>query len=261
MTNVQIAFLLSTFAGLSTGVGSIIALAHRRPGPRFLGASLGLSAGVMIFVSMVELLPKASQLVAGSVGEARAGWVAFGAFLLGVLLVAVIDRMVPSEVNPHEPIDSEAYRRALLMRTGLMTAFALAIHNFPEGFATFMAAMADPALGLPVAVAVAIHNIPEGVAVAVPVYQATGSRQRAFLYSFASGLAEPLGALAGYLILAPFLTDTVTGITFAGIAGIMVFVSVDELLPSAHEFGDHHAAVYGVMGGMAVMGVTLLILG
>ncbi len=184
-----------------------------------------------------------------------------GLILLGVLLVALIDRMVPSEINPHEPLDSEAYRRALLMRTGMMTAVALAIHNFPEGFATFMAAIADPTLGLSVAIAVAIHNIPEGVAVAVPVYQATGSRQRAFWYSFTSGLAEPFGALIGYLVLAPYLSDMVTGITFAGIAGIMVFVSVDELLPSAHEFGEHHAAVYGVMGGMAVMGVTLLILG
>lgn len=261
MDNVQIAFLLSLFAGLATGLGSIIALARRRPGPRFLGASLGLSAGVMIFVSMVELLPKAQLLVSDSVGAERAGWVAFGAFLLGVALVGIIDRMVPSEVNPHEPLDSEAYRRALLMRTGVMTALALAIHNFPEGFATFMAALADPKLGVPVAAAVAIHNIPEGVAVAVPVYQATGSRQRAFWYSFTSGLAEPLGALVGFLVLAPFLSDLVTGITFAGIAGIMVFVSVDELLPSAHEFGDHHAAVYGVMGGMAVMGVSLLILG
>lgn len=261
MSNVQIAFLLSAFAGLATGLGSIIALAHRRPGPRFLGASLGLSAGVMIFVSMMELVPKGRQLVAGTLGDHRAGWVVLGAFLLGVLLVALIDRMVPSEINPHEPLDSEAYRRALLMRTGMMTAVALAIHNFPEGFATFMAAIADPTLGLSVAIAVAIHNIPEGVAVAVPVYQATGSRQRAFLYSFTSGLAEPFGALIGYLVLAPYLSDMVTGITFAGIAGIMVFVSVDELLPSAHEFGEHHAAVYGVMGGMAVMGVTLLILG
>ncbi len=261
MGNVWFAFALSLFAGLATGLGSIIALARRRPGPRFLGASLGLSAGVMIYVSLVELLPQARGLVAGAVGASLAGWVAIGAFFIGVLIVGVIDRLIPSEINPHEPVDSEAYRRAMLMRTGMMTALALAIHNFPEGFATFMAALTDPQIGLPVAVAVAIHNVPEGVAVAVPVYQATGSRSRALLYSFGSGLAEPAGAVIGYLVLAPFLTDLVTGLTFSVIAGIMVFISVDELLPSAHEFGDHHSAVYGVMAGMAIMGASLLLLG
>ncbi len=261
MGNVWFAFGLSLFAGLATGLGSIIALARRRPGPRFLGASLGLSAGVMIYVSLVELLPQARGLVSGAVGASLAGWVAIGAFFIGVLIVGVIDRLIPSEINPHEPVDSEAYQRAMLMRTGMMTALALAIHNFPEGFATFMAALTDPQIGFPVAVAVAIHNVPEGVAVAVPVYQATGSRSRALLYSFGSGLAEPAGAVIGYLVLAPFLSDLVTGLTFSVIAGIMVFISVDELLPSAHEFGDHHSAVYGVMAGMAIMGASLLLLG
>ncbi|MDI9593070.1 MAG: ZIP family metal transporter, partial [Bacteroidota bacterium] len=148
-----------------------------------------------------------------------------------------------------------------LLRTGLMTALVLAIHNFPEGMATFLAALKDIHIAIPIAVAIAIHNIPEGIAVSVPIYYATGNRKRAFWLSFLSGLAEPLGALVGYLILAPFLNDTLFGIMFAAIAGIMVFISLDELLPAAEEYGKHHHAIYGLIAGMAVMAFSLLLLG
>jgi ZIP family zinc transporter len=146
-----------------------------------------------------------------------------------------------------------------LMRMGLFTALAIAIHNFPEGLATFTAAISDPGLGIAIAVAIAIHNIPEGIAVSVPIYYATGNRKKAFWYSFASGFAEPLGAIIGYLILMPFMTPAVFGILFAGVAGIMVFISLDELLPSAREFGEHHLSIYGMIVGMGVMAISLLL--
>ena len=143
---------------------------------------------------------------------------------------------------------------------GLLTALAIGIHNFPEGLATFTAALDDATLGVAIAVAIAIHNIPEGIAVSVPIYQATGNRKKAFYLSFLSGLAEPVGALIGYLILMPFISPGVLGAVFAIVAGIMVFISLDELLPAAREWGEHHISIYGVISGMAIMALSLILL-
>lgn len=145
------------------------------------------------------------------------------------------------------------------MRMGVFTALAIGIHNFPEGLATFVSALQEPSVALPIVVAIAIHNIPEGIAVSVPIYQATGSKCKAFNYSFLSGLAEPLGALIGWLILLPIMNDIVYGVIFAGVAGIMVFISFDELLPAAQEYGEHHLSLYGLISGMGVMAVSLLL--
>ena len=146
-----------------------------------------------------------------------------------------------------------------LMRLGIFTALAIAIHNFPEGIATFVSAFQDPGVAIPIVAAIAIHNIPEGIAVSVPIYQATGSRKKAFFYSFLSGLAEPVGALLGWLVLIPIMSDMVYGILFAGVAGIMVFISVDELLPASREYGEHHLSIYGLIAGMMVMAISLLL--
>jgi ZIP family zinc transporter len=145
-----------------------------------------------------------------------------------------------------------------LMRTGMFSAIAIAIHNFPEGLATFLSAVKDPALGVPIAVAIAVHNIPEGIAVSIPIFYATGKRRKAFLLSFSSGLAEPVGAVIGYFILMQFMSDVIFGVVFASVAGIMVFISLDELLPGAREYGEHHLAIYGLIAGMVVMAFSLL---
>jgi len=171
---------------------------------------------------------------------------------------------VPSAENPHEIRGVEDLRikepsKDSLMRMGLFTALAVGIHNFPEGLATFVSALQDPKIAIPIAIAIAIHNIPEGIAVSVPIYYATGSKRKAFLYSFLSGLSEPVGALVGYLILMPFMNDTIFGILFASVAGIMVFISLDELLPSAQRYGEHHLSIFGMMAGMAVMALSLLL--
>ena len=182
------------------------------------------------------------------------------AFFGGMLVIAVIDKLIPEEENPHEVKSMEGDPKAgQLMRMGVFTALAIAIHNFPEGLATFVSALQEPGLAIPIVVAIAIHNIPEGIAVSVPIYQATGSRSKAFRYSFLSGLAEPLGALLGWLVLRPIMNDTVFGVLFAGVAGIMVFISFDELLPAAREYGEHHLSLYGLISGMAVMAVSLLL--
>ena len=254
--SVWIAFLLTLCAGLATGIGSAIAFFANHTNKKFLSFALGVSAGVMIYVSFVEILHGAQigldELLGPRTGKAVCALAFFG----GMLLSAVIDKLVQSL----ESMGRGGNSRSRLMRTGILTALVVGIHNFPEGIATFMASMDSPQIGIAIAVAIAIHNIPEGIAVSVPVYFATQSRKKAFWYSFLSGLAEPVGALAGYLVLMPFMSPLMLNCIFAVVAGIMVFISLDELLPAAEEYGEHHISIYGLLFGMAVMAISLILL-
>lgn len=262
--SVLFALSLTLFAGLATGIGSLIALFAKKTNTTFLSVSLGFSAGVMIYVSMIEIFPKAKDALVGALGNSALGhFYTVLAFFVGMWIIAIIDKLVPEHENPHEIKSVEAMtsekRDKSLMRMGLMSALAIAIHNFPEGIATFTAALRDPYLGIGITVAIAIHNIPEGIAVSVPIYYATGSRKKAFWYSFLSGLSEPIGALLAFLILMPFLNDVVFGLIFAGVAGIMVFISFDELLPTSEKYGKHHLSIYGLIAGMVVMALSLIL--
>lgn len=268
MNSVLVAFGLTIIAGLSTGVGSLLALFAKRTNTKLISAVLGFSAGVMIYVSLVDILPHANNMLTATMGKTVGGWVALASFFGGILLIAIIDKLIPSVENPHEMRrleemggDSCTSKSSTngLMKMGIFTAVAIAVHNFPEGIATFIAALKDPQLGIAITIAIAIHNIPEGIAVSVPIYCATGSRRKAFLYSMLSGLSEPVGALLGYLFLMPIMNDQVFGIMFALVAGIMVFISLDELLPTAREYGEPHIATYGLVAGMAVMAASLLL--
>lgn len=264
MNDIFYAFLLTLIAGLCTGIGSCIAFFSKRSNKKFLSISLGFSAGVMIYVSMIEIFFKAQESLIAELGEKLGSWMTVAAFFGGMLLIGLIDKLVPEDGNPHEVKLVEAENVPVtedqkLKRMGIFTALAIAIHNFPEGIATFVSALQNPTLAIPIVVAIAIHNIPEGIAVSVPVYQATESKATAFKYSFLSGLAEPVGALVGWLVLMPFMSDMVFGIIFAGVAGIMVFISFDELLPAAREYGEHHLSLYGLIGGMVVMAISLLL--
>ncbi len=268
-TEVLLALLITLLAGLATGIGSALAFFTKTTNTRFLAIALGFSAGVMIYISMVEIFFTAQEKLVDELGKGRGNWVNVMAFFGGIVFIGLIDRLVPSSENPHEvkkveDLDEEKNlelkKKIKLKRLGMFTALAIAIHNFPEGMATFFAALSDLSIGIPIAIAIAIHNIPEGIAISVPIYYSTGSRRKAFIYSFLSGLAEPLGAIIGFLVLGPFMNDVVFGITFASIAGIMIFISFDELLPAAREYGEHHLSVYGLVGGMAVMALSLLLL-
>ena len=260
--NIFYAFLFTLTAGLCTGIGSCIAFFTRHTNRKFLSVSLGFSGGVMIYVSMTEIFSKARDTLSAELGNRSGSWLTVAAFFGGMLLISVIDKLVPSEENlPGSGLPGEeaGCRNARLMRMGIFTALAIAIHNFPEGLATFVPALQDPQIAFPIVAAIAIHNIPEGIAVSVPVYQATGSKRQAFLYSFLSGLAEPAGALLGWLILMPFMGNMVFGLLFAVVGGIMVFISFDELLPTAREYGRHRLSIFGLVSGMAVMAVSLLL--
>ncbi len=281
-SNFIYAFTLTLLAGLSTGLGAIIVLGMKRTNTKFLSAALGFSAGVMIYVSFVEMLPTGIESINHFFGQGS-DWIGVLFFFVGVAFIAIIDWIIPEDDNPHEYASEEDLEKFSEMRqvkkverpekngeksaeddlhrTGIMSALAIGIHNFPEGMATFMSALVDPSLGLSIAIAIAIHNIPEGISVAVPIYYSSGNKKKAIGISLLSGLAEPIGALVAALLLMPFLNDGVFGIIFSLVAGIMVYISLDELLPSAEKYGAHHLAIYGVISGMIVMAVSLLLLG
>ncbi len=256
------ALALTLFAGLSTGIGSALAFFTKKTNTRFLSTALGFSAGVMVYVSFVEIFPQALELLHKS-GTQWPEPITVGAFFAGIALIYAIDMLIPNAENPHEMRSVEdmgSQKEKQLKRMGIMMALAIGIHNFPEGMATFTSAMVSPEIAIPIAIAIAIHNIPEGIAVSVPVFYATGSRRKAFWLSFASGMAEPIGGLVGYFILLPFMSDFTLGLLMASVAGIMVFISVDELLPGAEKYGEHHYSIAGFVGGMAIMAISLLML-
>ncbi len=253
--SVQTALLLSFLAGAATSAGGLLAFVVKKNNFAALALGLGFSAGVMLYVSFMEMLPHAQQALAVIYGNRPGQGLATGVFFAGIAAAWLIDRFMPT----HHIHSDALEQKNKLKHLGLFTALALAIHNFPEGLATFMASMENITLGISIAAAVAVHNIPEGIAVALPVYHATGSRKKAFWYSTFSGLAEPAGALLGFFIFRAVLHEAAFGMMFAGVAGIMVYISLDELLPTAHEYGDGHQVIWGVIGGMMLMAVSLLI--
>lgn len=266
MNNVWLAFLLTAIAGLSTGIGSIIALTSKKTNKKFLSVVLGFSAGVMIYVSLVEIFADSQRLLIQEHGNKAGLLLASISFFGGMLIIGLIDKFIPAKDNPNEmqnltDFDKEAcsveHKKRKILRSGIMAAIAIAIHNFPEGLATFISALQEPKVAIPIVVAIAIHNIPEGIAISVPIFYATCNKKKAFILSFLSGFSELLGAVIGYFVLMPFLNDTVMGIIFGIVAGIMVFISFDELLPSAREFGEHHLSLYGLILGMVVMALSI----
>ncbi len=270
--NTLFALLVTLFAGLATGIGSLIGFFAKKTNKKFLCFSLGLSAGVMIYISFVEMLYDARLSLGEFYGSDGKGDIITALlFFGGMLLAALIDRLIPEADNPHELHNVEEMRgednqhhhhagNAKLRHAGIFSAIALAIHNFPEGIATFVTSYTDLGAGIAIAVAVAIHNIPEGIAVSVPIYHATGSRKKAFWYSFFSGFAEPIGAMVAWLVLLPFITPALVSLIMAAVAGIMVYIAFDELLPATHYYGENHIALYGLFLGMAVMAISLIII-
>lgn len=304
MNDVLAALGLTLFAGMATGIGSIIAFMTKRTNYRFLSVTTGFSAGVMLYVSFVEIFYKGIDALTVRYGDYWGHWVNAASFFGGMLLIGLVDNFIPSAENPHETpteeqtaplhdrsaqlpgfdvipecggvhgvsaggmhVHDHSAHNAKLMRMGLFTALAIGIHNFPEGLATFLAALHDPSLGIAIAIAIALHNIPEGISVSVPIFYATGDRKKAFMYSVLSGLAEPVGAFIAYISLKFFLGGNsgglppqVMGITFGGVAGIMVYISLDELLPTSRAYGKGHDSLLGLVAGMVVMAVSLLMM-
>lgn len=245
------ALLLTSIAGLSTTIGSLLGLAFKRENSRFMSFVLGFTAGVMVGVSFFELLPSGFK----EIGFVKASI----AFLAGFIFIFIIDYFIPHEyIGQKERITDKTDKK--LLRTGLFVALGIGIHNFPEGMATFYSSLVDIKVGIAIAIAIAIHNIPEGIAVSAPVYKATGSRSKAFLWSFLSGVVEPIGAILTALVLLPFLNSMILGYLLSGIAGLMVFISIDELLPISKSYGYSHLPIVSFIVGMTIMILSLVLL-
>ena len=267
---------MTLIAGAATGIGGALVLFKKKLSSNFLAGALGLSAGVMIFISLAELFPEAQAeiMATGSVAHGEA--LVLIAFFVGMGIITLIDFLIPEYENPHEAsglslgdktaavdILQNSGSEEAMKRLGILSALAIAIHNFPEGIATFIGALNDPQMGTGITFAIAIHNIPEGIAVAIPIYYATKSKGKALLYATLSGVSEVIGALLCLAVTAIFGIEITGGgpvfpLILAAVAGIMIYISLDELLPTAEKYGKHHVAIAGVVGGMAIMAVSLL---
>ncbi len=264
MSQIFLAFSLTAFAGIATCVGAILTFFAKHTNKRLLSLGLGFSAGVMVFISFTEIFPEAHKLLSPLYGSSKGYIITLISFLGGVIITALIDKLFLPDENPHaaQPVEdrenkqkAKHYRK--FHRIGLFTAIALAIHNFPEGLVTFVTNMNGDAFGIPIAIAITIHNIPEGIAIALPIYFATQSRKKAFGYTFLAGIAEPIGAFVGYLFIREFNSDLLIGILLSAVAGVMVFISFDELFPTAREYGKHSEVITGLIAGMVLMGISI----
>jgi ZIP family zinc transporter len=278
MNGVASALILTLIAGAATGIGGALVLFRKKISSDFLAGALGLSAGVMIFISLAELFPEAQAEIMATASLRHGEAYVLIAFFVGMGLITLIDFLIPEYENPHEAsglslgtktaavdILQHTGGEAAMKRLGIMSALAIAIHNFPEGIATFIGALNDPQMGTGITFAIAIHNIPEGIAVAIPIYYATKSKGKALLYATLSGMSEVIGAVLCLGVTTLFGIElTGSGPAFplilAAVAGIMIYISLDELLPTAEKYGKHHVAIAGVVAGMAIMGISLLIL-
>lgn len=248
----SVPLLLTILAGGATFVGAIFGVLGQKPSNRVLAFALGFAAGIMLLISLMEMLPAALH------AEGMSPVLGYGMFMLGLLGYFAMDRLLPHQ----HPQDLMAVNRrpTNLKRTAILLTLGISLHNFPEGIATFVTASSDMELGLGIALAVAIHNIPEGLAVAGPMYAATGSKAKALFWACLSGMAEILGGIIAFLLLGPAVSPVMIAAIMAAVAGIMVALSVDELMPLAREIDPHSNPSYGVLCGMTVMGLSLTLL-
>lgn len=262
---------LTTIVGLSMGLGSLLSFFVKETNKKFLALSLSFSAGIMIYVSFMAILPEGMELIEEAMGE-HGNFIALGAFFGGMLITAIVEKLVHKFGGHYHGHDHDNghhhdhehhhehhhHEEGHLSKLGLMSAIAIAIHNLPEGLAIFTAGLKDITVAVPIAAAVVLHNIPLSIAISVPIYYSTGSKKKAFLYSLLVGLCQPFGAIMGYLILSRFFNDMVFGVLFSIVAGIMIFVSLDELLPASQKYEDHHLSVYGAIAGMIIMALSMV---
>ena len=256
------AMLITLFAGLATTIGGGIAFVIKKNDLKALSVGLGFSAGVMIFLSFTDMLPEANKLLEVNFPQSH-NWLTYLGFVIGLVVAILIDYFIPDHIDEEDVLNPEApaRRNYKIKRAGLFTAVAICVHNFPEGMATFFTTTQNITLGLSVGIAIAIHNIPEGIAVALPMYHVTGKKRYAMLYAALSGITEPIGALVGMFIFGLFLPQILIGALMAAVAGIMIYISFDTLLPLAKEYGDWHQSLIGILSGILVIWLSLLLLG
>lgn len=272
-----LALILSTLAGLSTILGGVVTFFIKKDSLKLLSFGLGLSAGVMLFISLADLYPEAQEMIKNQMGESFL-WLTVVSFAFGILVAVLIDYFIPDHIQENmfdkqiganeqniDSTDCVKNENAIISigkikKAGITTAIVVAVHNFPEGLATFFTTTQNMTLGLGIVFAIAIHNIPEGIAISIPVYQATHSKRKAFWYSFLSGMAEPVGGVIGFILIQTLFPNICLGILFALVAGIMTYISIDTLLPMSKSYDTGHYSISGVVLGLIIMGMTMIFL-
>ena len=256
------AMMITLFAGLATTIGGGIAFILKKNDLKALSVGLGFSAGVMIFLSFTDMLPEADKLLSTNFPNNHE-WLTYLGFIIGLVLAIAIDYFLPDHIDEEDVLhpDAPSHRDYKIKRAGLFTAIAICVHNFPEGMATFFTTTQDIVLGLSVGLAIAIHNIPEGIAVALPMYHVTGKKRYAMLYAALSGITEPIGALVGMVLFGMFLPQVLVGMLMSAVAGIMIYISFDTLLPLAKEYGNWHRSLIGILSGILVIWISLILIG
>ena len=257
----ELGLFITFLAGMTTVLGGCFTFFIKKDNLKSLSFVLGLSAGVMIFLGLTEILTNSNELLYKYFPN-KAGWLVFLGFFIGVLVALLIDWLIPDHIEEdlfvkQDECISNSHR---IKRAGLLTAIAISMHNFPEGLSTFFMTTQSVTLGISVALAIAIHNVPAGIAIALPIYHATGKKRLAIFYSFLSGISELIGAIIGLFLFQTFLPQFSIGLIFASVAGILVYISFDTILPLSKEYGDGHYSVFGIMSGMFVIWASLLLL-
>jgi len=259
LSKVLLSFGLTFIVGASTALGSLFSFFVKETNKKILAIAFGFAAGIMIYASFMSILPEGIELIDEYTGKDIGHIMGMIGFFGGILIIALIEKLVHSLGGDHHVHDD--LHQGHSTNIGLASAIGIAIHNLPEGLALFTAGLKDIKVALPIGIAILIHNIPLGIAISVPMYYSTKSRAKTFIYTLLVGLCQPLGAIIGYLIFSNSLNDILFGILFSIIAGIMIFVSIDELLPTAQEYDNHHTPVYGAIAGMFIMALSLLLFG
>lgn len=242
----MLAFLMTLIAGLSTLIG-YFAIYIKASKNNLIKISLSFAAGVMLCVSISDLIPESLSLLMVDNSKNKAFILAFLIIIIGIVITQTIDKIIPENNNK-------------LYKLGIFAMLAIILHNVPEGIATFLSASTNLTLGIAITLAIALHNIPEGITISVPIYESTGSKKKAFIYTLISGMAEPLGAILAFLFLKPVVTDNLMGIILALTAGIMLYISVNKLLVEAFKYKEKSASVIAFIIGLVFMLISHILL-
>ncbi|MGL5351846.1 MAG: zinc transporter ZupT [Clostridium sp.] len=248
-----IPIVLSVLAGLSTVIGAFIVFFSKSENKKLITFSLSFSAGVMITISFTDLFPQAERTLSKYNGNVSGIFFSLLFLIIGAFIAMLIDSFIPSEDKSNS---TNITNDSKLFRVGFVSMIALMLHNFPEGIATYVSAYEDTALGIYIAVAIALHNIPEGISIAMPIYYSTGSKLKAFKYTFYSGIAEPAGAIIAFIFLKPFINEIILSVIFAIVSGIMLYIAFAELIPAARKYGHHKTYLFSLFLGICIIPIS-----
>lgn len=236
------AFILSSLAGFSTLIGFLFIFVKKDLN-RVVSSALGFASGVMFTISIVDLLPNSYLLIIQKYSIIYSIFLSLTGFLIGIILSSIVDKKIENKSN----------NSIKLYKLGLITMLVIIIHNIPEGIATYITTTNNSKLGIVLTLAIALHNIPEGISISIPIYYSTNSKFKSFIYTLISGISEPLGALICYLFLYKYISNTILGVIYACIAGMMINISINELYNEAKKYNKKNTILFVLIGSIIMI--------